>query len=306
MMYRGRTDLALEARQQVQQGDREVEGVAFEQRDQGPAHVTRVTVLDERGAKSLQKPPGCYITIELPSMRDGVSDCFKEGCEVLRGELLSLFPKKEGCVLVAGLGNRAVTPDALGPITVENLLITRHLVNLMPKDFGKFRPVCAMCPGVMGITGMETAEMLQGVINYVRPDFVIAVDALAARSLSRLGTTFQLCDTGIHPGSGVGNKRHTLSQETLGIPVLSVGVPTVVDAATLACDVMDQVRHAQGQNQEEDYGQVIQALSPFSRELMVTPKEIDTLIGEAAKVLGYGLSMALLELSLSEVTAMLN
>ena len=191
--------------------------------------------------------------------------------------MLSEFGE-EGCVLVAGLGNRAITPDAIGPKVQEHTLITRHLVHGLPDYFGHFRPVAALSPGVLGTTGMESGELVRSVCRDLHPACVVAVDALASRSLSRLCRTVQISDSGIAPGSGVGNHRTALTRQDLGVPVLAIGVPTVVEAGTLAADLL-------GTEEVPELGE--------GKDLLVTPKDIDSQVEDLSRVIGYGLSLAL-------------
>jgi spore protease len=250
-MYSVRTDLAIEAHemaieerlQQKSQTQSNIEGVIIRDREVDGVKLSYVEVT-EQGAKSIGKKAGIYLTIEAQGIRQHDTELQKKVEEVFAKEFASFLKKigirEDASCLVVGLGNSNVTPDALGPLAVENLLITRHLFHLQPEtvDDG-FRSVSAIAPGVMGMTGIETSDIIHGVIEKARPDFVIAIDALAARSLERVNATIQISDTGIHPGSGVGNKRKELSKETLGIPVIAIGVPTVVDAVSITSDTID-------------------------------------------------------------------
>jgi spore protease len=253
--YSVRTDLAVEARamaleETVTQGEKaadssHIAGVIMKEWDEEGISISSLEIKDE-GAKLVGKKPGKYLTLEIQGIRqkdsalqDTVVEVFAKQFSHFLSELN--IPKDASC-LVVGLGNWNVTPDALGPLTVENLLITRHLFKLQPENVEEgFRPVSAIAPGVMGITGIETSDIIAGVIEQSKPDFVIAIDALAARSLDRVNTTIQISDTGIHPGSGVGNKRKALSQETFGIPVIAIGIPTVVDAVSITSDTIDYI-----------------------------------------------------------------
>ena len=271
-----RTDLALERRELVTD---ECKGVECEEYTKGKAKITRIKVLNDDGVKAVGKPVGTYITIEgdlisneLPSddnRRNAVAD-----------ELKDLLPK-EGTILVAGLGNCDITPDALGPKTASGILATRHIDKELAESLGlgNLRSVSAISPGVLGKTGIETAEIINGIVNKVNPSAVIIIDALASRRLSRLGTTIQISDSGISPGSGVGNSRSEVSQKTVGVPVIAIGVPTVVDASTLAEDIM-QIK---GENTPP----------ADSVGMMVTPREIDTVIDRAAGVLSMAINCAL-------------
>lgn len=238
--YSIRTDLALEEKERFESDDVEVPGVVLEEKydEEREIRVTTVKIETENGAKTMGKPVGTYITMEAPDMAVPDEDYHKEISAELQ-KYLSLFLKEEEkdlSVLVVGLGNRKVTPDALGPYVADNLNTTRHIV----KEYGKYamgqKQVClvsAIAPGVMGQTGMETVEIIRGLVQETKPDVVIAVDALAARNSRRLNRTIQIADTGINPGSGVGNHRNGITEETVGVPVIAIGVPTVVDAATI-------------------------------------------------------------------------
>ena len=253
--FQVRTDLALETREKFEEDNVEIKGVRVEEevKEESEIKVTRVLIETENGAKIMGKPKGSYITLEAPNMSEQDEDYHREVSVQLASVLKGLLPEKEApvSVLVAGLGNREVTPDALGPRVVDNMMITRHIL----KEFGKYAfgeeevsPVSGIVPGVMAQTGMESLEILKGVIKETRPDCIIAVDALAARSTKRLGRTIQITDTGINPGSGVGNHRHGLTEESLGIPVIAIGIPTVVDAATIVSDTMHTLIAAMSQS----------------------------------------------------------
>lgn len=282
------TDLALEARQLWMESAAEtarLTGVTAQEHTREGYCVTTVEVLDETGAQTLGKPVGRYITLELDGLLRRETDAFPRAVTALASELRSLLPAEPAApALVVGLGNRAITPDLLGPLAVDRLLVTRHLVAGVPEHFGHYRPVSVLTPGVLASTGIESAELAAAAVAALRPACVLAVDALASRSLSRVCRTIQLSDTGITPGSGVGNHRMALTRESLGIPVLSIGVPTVVDAATLALDILAQA----GQEAFDP-----EALDSRGADLFVTPREIDTQVADLAKVIGYGLSMAL-------------
>lgn len=308
--YSIRTDLALEQKERFESDHVEVQGVVLEEDydEDREIRITRVKIETENGAKVMGKPVGTYITMEAPGMAVPDEEYHREISEEL-AKFLSGFLKAEKedfSVLVVGLGNRKVTPDALGPYVVDNLNITRHIV----KEYGKYamgreqvRLVSAIVPGVMGQTGMETVEIVKGVVQETKPDMIIAVDALAARSSRRLNRTIQITDTGINPGSGVGNHRSGLTKETVGVPVIAIGIPTVVDAATIVNDAMENLIAAletsealrgvgvvlQGYNAAEKYELVRELISPHLNGLFVTPKDIDDTI----KRISYTLSEAL-------------
>ncbi len=243
--FQVRTDLALEAREGIGEAEGEIHGVSVEESydEENEIRVTRVVIETKNGAKALGKPMGVYVTLEAPGMIEPEEDYHQEISASLARELRSIIPdaEKEQSILVVGLGNRDVTADALGPHVADNLFVTRHVV----KEYGKaaynksrMHMVSSIVPGVMAKTGMESAEIIRGVVEQTKPDVVIVVDALAARSTKRLNRTIQVTNTGIHPGSGVGNHRNGLTKESLDVPVIAIGVPTVVDAATIVNDAM--------------------------------------------------------------------
>lgn len=299
-----RTDLASEAYEQLSKPETGgMEGVTTEKSDQGDIKITRIEITTDGAATALSKPKGKYITIEIPKLINGGSEVFEQAVMAVANEVKSLLKPENGeTVLVAGLGNRQMTPDSIGPRAIENLLVTRHLMNRMPEYFSEgFRSVCAIAPGVMGTTGVETGEIIRGVCQRVTPDAVVVIDALASRSLERLCTTIQLCDTGIVPGSGVGNNRSQISKEELGVRVVAAGVPTIVDAATVASDVMEIMGNAQT---SED---IREKLKPYDINVMVTPKSIDNLSDDISKILGYGLSRALhYDMEISDINSYLS
>ncbi len=268
-----RTDLAEEAAALAAEKSKEIPGVLQRKREKNGFRITEVEIVSQKGAECIGKPIGHYVTIHLPQGEERE----KPGAEAVTDELARLLHwENDGSVLVAGLGNRDITPDAVGPWSVENILVTRHLQKELP---GCFSPVSAVSTGVMGKTGVESGELLQGIVEKVRPSRVIAVDALAARSVERLCNTIQIADTGIVPGSGVGNARKALNQESLGVPVIAIGVPTVVDAATLAEDLT-------GTAPEES-----------AKQMMVTPRDIDHRAAETARIIAIGINLALHNLS---------
>ena len=292
-----RTDLALEARELWQEGAgglTALSGVEARDEYREGIPVNTVKILDGRGEEALGKPRGTYVTLTLEGLASREEGIFQRAVRAVAGELSGLLEPvpPSGLVLVAGLGNRAITPDAIGPKVHENVLITRHLVRQMPEHFGSLRPVASVTAEVMGNTGVESGELVRAVCEKIRPACVVAVDALASRSLKRLCKTVQIADTGITPGSGVGNHRMGLTRDTLGVPVIALGVPTVVDGATLAADLL-------GADDLPDLGE--------GKDLLVTPKDIDSQVNDLAKVIGYGLSMALQPgISLEELELLLS
>ena len=279
-----RTDLALEARELWQESSREttaLPGVRARegQREDVPGNV--VDILDEEGARALGKPRGRYVTLTLDGALHRAEGSFSRTVRALAGELAILLERvpEDALVLVAGLGNRSITPDAVGPLVHESVLVTRHLVDQVPEHFGWMRPVASLAAEVLGSTGVESSEVVRAVCEKLHPACVIAVDALASRSVRRLCRTVQLTDTGIAPGSGVGNHRQPLDRASLGIPVIAVGVPTVVEASTLAADLLGE-------------GGDLSQLGPEG-SLLVTPKDIDSQVAGLSKIIGYGISLAL-------------
>ena len=278
-----RTDLAVEAIENhktaaalphVRQSDRTLEGFA----------VHEVRILSVDAAREIGKPQGRYLTLELDALIRREEDAFPRACKALSTLLRELLPSQapDGPVLVAGLGNRMITPDAIGPQAADHVIATRHLVEQVPDVFSSWRPVSALAPGVLGQTGVETGEVVCGVLDRIRPSAVLAIDALAAGRLSRLLRTVQLADTGITPGAGVGNARAALNEQTLGVPVIAIGVPTVVDGATLAHEIAGQLG-----------GPTCEALEDLSRPVMITTRDIDREVADISRMIGYAVNMAL-------------
>lgn len=285
-MWKQRTDLALEAKELWEQSasrQTNLEGVEAREDIREGFGVDMVRILDKRGEQALGKPVGTYVTLTLDGLKRREEDAFGRAARAIAAELRSLLsPLEEGDpVLVVGLGNRAITPDAIGPLVHQHTMVTRHLVEQVPEHFGSFRPVASLSAGVLGTTGVESGSLIRAVCDAIRPACVIAVDALASRSLHRVCRTVQLADTGIVPGSGVGNHRKALNRETLGIPVIAVGVPTVVDGATLAMDLL-------GREEPPELAQGVE-------NLMVTPRDIDAQVSDLSKVIGFGINLALHE-----------
>lgn len=273
-----RTDLALE-RQEMLTGEAP-NGVKVRKRETENAVVTEIDVSKGEGEAAIGKPAGKYITIELPEFSHE-SELLDGRFQALTESIKSLLPKSCKSVLVAGLGNESITPDALGPIAAGQIFSTRHIEDKTANELGlpALRPVSAVSTGVLGQTGIETAEYIKGLVNFVNPSAVITIDALASRRLSRLGKTIQLSDTGITPGSGVGNARACIDKSTLGVPVIAIGVPTVVDAATMAAELTE----------ESNY----EKIAPEARTMMVTPRDIDTVVERAARLISMSVNCAL-------------
>ncbi|MDR3210267.1 MAG: GPR endopeptidase [Oscillospiraceae bacterium] len=295
-----RTDLAVEAKEIWAQGERAgtLTGVVSQDKTRDGFAVTTVRITDERGAAALGKPVGTYVTVELDRFIYREDDAFELGARALAAELTALLGAgARESVLVVGLGNKAITADAIGPATVRSTMVTSHLVDRLPETFGTLRRVYALEAGVMGTTGIESARLVRAVSESIRPDRVLVVDALASRSLKRICRTVQLADTGIVPGSGVNNAREGLNSETLGVPVIAVGVPTVVDAGTLAADIVERAGAT---------GIDLAELESFGEGLIVTPKEIDGNVGDISKLVGYAINMALHpDLTLNDITMFL-
>lgn len=298
-MFTKRTDLALEAQEIWQESAEKTSRLAgvkaTKSRSEGYP-VTRVDILDERGEAALGKPKGRYLTIDLSSYWQRRDGFFERAVRAVGSQLKPLLPE-EGSILVVALGNDAMTPDAVGPLTADNILVTRHLISAQPRHFSGFRSVAVQRTGVLGTTGVESAETVQGLVAQVRPAAVIAVDALAARRRERLCATVQLSDTGICPGSGIGNHRAALNRETLGVPVIALGIPTVVDAATLAADLLEE---AGIRSIDES------ALRAQPHGLMVTPGDIDAQVRDLGKVAGYAINWALQDLEIEDMNALLS
>lgn len=290
-----RTDLALEATESVRKrASGQIRGVSIDEYDvMEDVHISKVVILSKNAAKSMGKPMGTYITLEAPALQESDEDYHRDISEELARQLKDVLPdiNEEKSILVVGLGNRDVTADSLGPCTVDNLFITRHII----REYGrqayrasKIHQISALVPGVMAKTGMETAEIIKGVIKETTPDIVIVIDALAARSTKRLNRTIQITDTGIHPGSGVGNHRNALTKESLGVPVIAIGIPMVVDAGTIVSDALEKL------SEEYDGGKA--SLDYFRNSadtqlhnMYVTTKNID----ETTKRLSFTLSEAI-------------
>ncbi len=283
--FQVRTDLALEARESIGEAEGEIRGVSVEETydEKNEIRITKVVIETKNGAKAMGKPMGVYITLEAPGMVDPEENYHQEISAALAGELKNIIPdpQKEQSILVVGLGNRDVTADALGPHVADNLFVTRHVV----KEYGKaaynkskMHMVSSIVPGVMAKTGMESAEIIRGVVDQTKPDVVLVVDALAARSTKRLNRTIQVTNTGIHPGSGVGNHRNALTKESLSVPVIAIGVPTVVDAATIVNDATA--------------GKVSSSLTELNN-MYVTSKDVDYQIKQISHIICDAINEAL-------------
>lgn len=273
--------------------------------------ITRVEVRDARGAKEIGKAIGRYITIDAPELIDGEVEFQQSLIRVLARELAALIGPlgDRDTVLVVGLGNRDITPDALGPGVVDRVLVSRHVTQYLPDLVDdKVKSLCALAPGVLGVTGIETAEIIKGVLEHVKPKAVIAIDALASRSTDRISTSLQLSDSGIHPGSGLGNRSMELSRETLGLPVVAVGVPTVVHASTISEDAVSLLLEEMGESAQEDSLRtlVTRVMNERIGPLVVTPKDIDKIIQEASMLIAEAINLAVHDVELSDLRKLLH
>lgn len=301
--YEKRTDLAIEVRESFPQDNVEVEGVVLteERRARGNLKVTTVEIKNENGAKQMKKPIGTYVTLEFDSnIPEGI--LWEEDTESIAKELGGILQQmigqvgqkegKEGkLILLSGLGNRFATPDALGPYVLENVSMNRH----MKKEFGKYwgggdYTLCGIAPGVMSQTGMETGEILKGIIGKIQPDILLVIDSLASRSVKRLCRTIQITNTGISPGAGIGNNRNQINEETMGIPVIAIGVPTVVDAGTIVYEALENALSKEGYSEKEIFSFFRSITGKDVKNLFVTPKDIDEEIRQVGKMIAVGLS----------------
>lgn len=311
-MFEFRTDLASERRDLYKKAnniENEIDGIeAEEEQISNNIKITRVKILNENGEKAIGKVKGNYVTIDLKNMKYMGEDDIQSASEVLSEELKKMideFVSKEEEILVVGLGNVYVTPDALGPKVINEIDITRHLLKYVPQYLDKnTRPVSAISPGVLGTTGIETAEILKGIVDNIEPKLVIVIDSLASRSMERISSTIQLADTGIVPGAGVDNARKELTQNTLGIPVIAIGIPTVVETAVVVNDCLDvfieKLQEKAESNaylnklkEEDNYLEIKEALMPKDYNFVVTPKEIDKLVENMKDVVARGINLSL-------------
>ena len=311
-MFSPRSDLAIEAAALFNKSEsdiKNIEGIEYKTEKCDSYTLTTVEVLNSRGEEAIGKKIGTYITIDCPKIRENDDEAFDKVSAAL-GDILEkmLNLKKYHTVLAVGLGNWNVTPDALGPKVVSKLLVTRHLFEFIPEKIpDTLQALCAISPGVLGITGIETSEIVKGICDKVRPDMIIAIDALASRKIERISTSIQISDTGITPGAGIGNKRRGLDEEYLGARVIAIGVPTVVDAATVANDTIEilceNIKRSEGLNEEIGkaleltdnemrYPLIKEVLNPFVGDLIVTPKEVDEIIDDVSKIIANGINRA--------------
>ena len=307
-----RTDLANERRdiyKKVNSIENEINGIESTKEEiNDNISVERVKITNEAGAKAIGKPQGNYITIDIKKLKIAQDEDIEKSAETLANELTKIIDAhvdKQGEILVVGLGNIYVTPDALGPKVINEIDVTRHIINYLPQYVEEgTRMVSAISPGVLGTTGIETLEILKGIVDNIHPKLVIVIDALASRSIERISSTVQISDTGIVPGAGVGNKRAEISQTTLGIPVIAIGIPTVVETAVLVNDCLDlfitklqqEAKSNEYLNQLKDgdnYEEIKEALVPNDYNLIVTPKEIDDLIENMKDIVSKGINLSM-------------
>ncbi|MCM3784510.1 GPR endopeptidase [Neobacillus mesonae] len=312
--YAVRTDLAIEARELAQiQNNTPISGVQEDVEQLGDVKVTRLDVLNEEGSQRIGRVKGHYVTLEVPKLRNGDTTLQEQVTAVFTKEMEDFIAKiginKKAKVFIVGLGNWNVTPDSLGPLVVENTLVTRQYFELMPDQVSPgYREVSAIAPGVLGLTGIESSETIQGIVELTKPDLIIAIDSLASKSLERVNTTIQVADIGIHPGSGIGNKRKGITKEIMGVPCIAIGVPTVCYASTIVNTTFELMQaHFNKQtkagsqilgvlneiSEQERLGLVKEVLDPLGHDLIVTPKEIDEFIEDIANIIASGLNAAL-------------
>ena len=306
------TDLALEIAESISSDFTDIDGVKMAQKEYEDINtsVTVVDIINEKGAEKMQKPIGEYITIESSEIKENNREVHEKIIAVLSRCIDRLCSHSQSStILVVGLGNSKVTPDALGPKVVDRVLVTRHIRDTISEDIADdVCSVSAISPGVMGVTGIETFEIVKGIAEKIHPDLIIAIDALAARNVSRINSTIQLTNTGVAPGAGVGNKRKTIDFDSMGVPVVAIGVPTVVDAATLANDTIDRLLSAVLPEMDKEsplykplcslanddkYELITEILSPYSENMFVTPKEVDAVIENLANIIANGINIAL-------------
>ncbi|UQZ32972.1 GPR endopeptidase [Paenibacillus sp. PK3_47] len=316
-LYSVRTDLAVEAKEMAQGPQKTpIPGVNEEVEEADGIKVTRLGVATAAGSQAIGRALGNYVTLEVPALRGGDTGLQQKVSIVFAREFEQFLARiginKNSSVLIVGLGNWNVTPDSLGPLVVENALVTRQFFELVPDQVSPgYRKVSAIAPGVLGLTGIESSEVVQGIVDRTKPDVIIAIDALASRSLERINTTIQIADIGIHPGSGIGNKRRGLTKEILGVPCIAIGVPTVCYASTIVNNVLEMMKNHFGQmgegaahtkeimgllddiSEQERLALVKEVLEPLGHDLIVTPKEIDEFIEEIANIVASGLNAAL-------------
>ena len=310
-MYNFRTDLASERRDIFKKNNNleEIDGIETESKEiDENLKVSKVKITNEKGEQAIGKPMGTYITIDIKKLKIAEEDEIQKSAETLAEELKEVINKHiafKDDILVVGLGNLYVTPDSLGPKVINDIDVTRHIIKYLPQYIDEnSRPVSAISPGVLGTTGIETLEILEGIVEKIKPKLLIVIDALASRSIERISSTIQISDTGIVPGAGVGNTRKELSEKTLGIPVVAIGIPTVVESAVLVNDCLDlfidKLQQEAKSNdylnrlkEQDNYEEIKEALNPNDYNMIVTPKEIDELIENMSSIVARGINMSL-------------
>ena len=305
-MKNKRTDLALEMHEMLIEAAQEIQGVSITNDKRENLKVSHIKIETKEAENMMGKPIGNYITIEIPDISLTLTEDNDNISKTISEELKKIINLNDGSsVLVVGLGNRFITPDSLGPSVISDLMITRHLFEYMPEQTDKdLRVVSAISPGVLGITGIETVEIVKGVVDKVKPDCVIAIDALAARNVKRVISTIQITDVGINPGAGVGNNRKGLNEEFLGVPVIAIGIPTVIDAATITSDTIDSLKNnmqsplgiigsISHMDEDERYKLIKETAEKELSYYFVTPKNVDVLIEKASKIVANGINLAL-------------
>lgn len=307
-MVNFRTDMAVERNDMYKKQNGQIDGVEVQNEEKENIKITRVKITNEEGEKALNKPKGNYITLDIKNIKTIDNEQIEKISDNLAEELRNIIKEHISDtedILIVGLGNLYVTPDALGPKVVPEIEITRHILEYMPKAMPEdTRPVSAISPGVLGTTGIETMEILKGIVENVKPKMLIVIDALATRSIERISSSIQIADTGIVPGAGVNNTRQEISQKTLGIPVIALGIPTVVDLASITNDCIDLfIENLQQKamsndylnklREQDNYEEIKEALVPKDYNMIVTPKEIDKLIENMSKIVATGINMAM-------------
>ena len=310
-MYNFRTDLALERNDILKKSNNleEIDGIETEKKEiNEKLSVSRVKITNKNGEQAIGKPIGTYITIDINKLRMAEEEDIEESAIILSEELRAIINKhveSKDDILFVGLGNIYVTPDSLGPKVINDIYVTRHIIKYLPQYIDEnTRPVSAISPGVLGTTGIETLEILEGIVQNIKPKLLIVIDALASRSIERISSTIQLSDTGIVPGAGVGNTRKELSEKTLGIPVIAIGIPTVVESAVLVNDCLNLFIEKMQQDaksndylnnlkNKDNYEEIKEALNPSNYNMIVTPKEIDELIENMSNIVARGINMSL-------------
>ena len=310
-MYNFRTDLALERRDIFKKNNNleEIDGIETENKEiDENLKVSIVRITNENGEQAIGKPVGNYITIDIKKLKLAEEEEIQKSAETLSQELKQVIDKHiqfKDDILVVGLGNLYVTPDSLGPKVINEIDVTRHIIKYLPQYIDEnSRPVSAISPGVLGTTGIETLEILEGIVQNIKPKLLIVIDALASRSIERISSTIQISDTGIVPGAGVGNTRKEISKKTLGIPVVAIGIPTVVESAVLVNDCLDlfidKLQQEAKSNDylnklkdQDNYEEIKEALNPTDYNMIVTPKEIDELIENMSSIVARGINMSL-------------